>query len=99
MIDFRELVIEFAISRFIEDDPVPSDGEVIGTTWAKTNKDGSPDRRFSDNRQVPIVRYGVLRLTSQGGLREEYCVSNANLCERFYNAWAAFRSSFGIGSP
>ncbi len=45
----------------------PGDAEVIGHRWRFVNKDGSPDRRFRDNHQVPICRYGQLRLSATIG--------------------------------
>lgn len=34
----------------------------MGTTWLYVNKNGGPDRRFKDNRQLPILLYWHLRL-------------------------------------
>jgi Protein of unknown function (DUF4236) len=55
-------------TRFVEDGRVPSDGKTIGSTWQYVNKHGSPDRRFTHNRQLPIMFYGVLHLMSSSGL-------------------------------
>jgi hypothetical protein len=41
--------------RFREDSGVPSDGEVIGNTWLYVNRNGGPDRRLRNNREIPIV--------------------------------------------
>ena len=49
LIDIRDLQIDVEGVRFHETEGVPSDAEVVGYTWAKTNKDGSPDRRFKEN--------------------------------------------------
>lgn len=94
LIETREIRLSCASERFIEQNSVPSDAQVIGQTWAKSNKDGSPDRRFRDNFQIPIVRYGSLRFTSQGGLNEEFLISNAALAERFANSWNSYQASF-----
>ena len=80
--------------KFIEDGTVPSDAQLIGHAWAKSNKDGSPDRRFRNNYQIPVVLYGSLKFTSPGGLLEEFQISNAALAERFAKAWNGFQSSF-----
>ena len=55
-----------------EEEPVPSDTQVVGQTCAKVKKDGSPDRRFRDNYQIPVVLYGALTFSSPSGLQEEY---------------------------
>src|SRR5262249_40893712 len=58
LVEWKDLTLRQSPSRFIETDPIPSDSEVVAHTWAKANKDGSPDRRFSDNQQIPIAKYG-----------------------------------------
>jgi hypothetical protein len=45
---------------FRESDSVPADATQVGSTWQYVNKNGSPDRRFANNRQLPIVRYSEL---------------------------------------
>jgi hypothetical protein len=56
---------EAAPQRFIEDGAVPSDSELVGHTWQYVNVKGGPDRRFKNNRQLPILRYGRLTLTGE----------------------------------
>ncbi len=55
--------------RFIEDDRVPHDARIVDTTWQYVNKKGGPDRRFANNRQLPVVEYGELLLSTASGLR------------------------------
>jgi hypothetical protein len=40
--------------------------EVVGHTWVRTNLDGGPDRRYTDNTRVPVVRYHVCSIESGG---------------------------------
>jgi len=94
LIDFREVTLTYKPQRFIEDQLVPSDAQVVDKAWAKSNKDGSPDRRFRENYQIPVALYGKLTFTSPSGLREEYQVSSAELAERFSRAWNNFMQSF-----
>lgn len=54
--------------RFIESDAPPTDAQCVGTTWQYANKSGGPDRRFKNNRQLPIMLYGRLTLTTPQGL-------------------------------
>jgi hypothetical protein len=56
---------------------------VVGQTWAKANKDGSPDRRFNNNYQIPIAKYGVLWFQSPTGLLEAYMISDYAKTESF----------------
>lgn len=93
LIDSREVSLTFRAVRFIEEGAIPADTTVVGQAWSKSNKDGSPDRRFRDNFQIPVVLYGALLFTSPSGLQEEYQCSNSALAERFVNAWNIFRAS------
>lgn len=95
LIDFHDVKLEFQPTRFIEDGPVPSDTQTVGQAWAKSNADGSPDRRFRDNYQIPIVVYGALSFASASGLNEQYEFSNPAPVQRFAIAWEAFQKSFG----
>ncbi len=36
---------------------VPSDSDIIGTTYLYVNKDGSPDMRRVNNREIPVLEY------------------------------------------
>jgi hypothetical protein len=93
LIDIRELKIEIEGVRFHEAESVPNDAEVVGHTWAKTNKDGSPDRRFKENYQIPICLYGQIAFRSQTGVTEEYMVSNAKAALAFVEAVNAYKQS------
>jgi hypothetical protein len=60
---YTALHAEYASTRTVEDEQVPSDTRIIGSTWLYVNKNGGPDRRFKDNRELPIVEYGQLTLS------------------------------------
>lgn len=77
LISFDDLQVRFGISRFLEEDHLPSDAIVLDQTWAKVNKDGSRDKRFSGNYQIPIVAYGRMSFITNSGLREQYQFSSA----------------------
>lgn len=84
------MTLDYNPVSFIEE-AVPTDAELIGHTWKKANKDGSPDRRFVDNYQIPILKYGDIRLTSPSGLNEAYMISNEQLANRFAEAFVNFQ--------
>lgn len=69
-VDYSVLAIDCEGSRFIEDGPVPSDATVVGKTWRYVNKNGGPDRRFSNNRELSICMYDEIHFTSNTGLNE-----------------------------
>ena len=51
-----------------------------------TNKKGGPDKRFKDNRELPVVLYERLMFTSTTGLREYFDVSAVDRAEEFSEA-------------
>lgn len=61
--------------QFREEEQVPSDAVKVGTTWRFVNKNGGPDRRFNNNRQLPIMLYGQLLFTSASGVQELFEMS------------------------
>ena len=91
LIDVRDLAVELTLSQFVEEGQVPQDSEVIDHTWTKTNKDGSPDRRFRDNYQIPVVQYGQLLFRSPTGLQEAYLVSNFGRTKAFAAAFGEYQ--------
>jgi len=95
VIGLNELEFHYDAVRFIEEGTVPKDSRIIDRTWAKVNKNGSPDRRFKDNYQIPIVRYGSIRLKNRNGLHEEYEFSNYEATEFFGRAFTGYISSIG----
>ena len=90
IIGLNELQFDFAPVRFVEDGIVPGDSKVIDRTWAKVNRNGTPDKRFKDNRQIPIVRYGRISLKTRNGMHEEYEFSNYEATESFGNAFSNY---------
>lgn len=60
-VNYMDIEIDSNTTRFIED-YAPSDANIIDYTWQYANKSGGPDRRFNNNRQLPICLYGILSL-------------------------------------
>jgi hypothetical protein len=78
-VGYGSLVIDVSAQRFIEDAGVPRDAEVVDRTWRYVNKKGGPDRRFKDNREIPIVLYEQIHFRSTSGLNEVVQVSRRGL--------------------
>lgn len=74
-VSYGNLSLDCANIRFIEEEAVPRDTRVVGHTWRYVNKNGGPDKRFKDNRQLPICLYSELRFRSGTGLHEMIQVS------------------------
>lgn len=90
-IEFAELSMEAEPNRFIEEERVPGDAQVVGYTWRFVNKSGAPDRRFNNNRQLPICRYDQLVLGSTTGLNEKLNVSRAGAAVAFAKGTYQYR--------
>jgi DnaJ domain len=79
---YDSLRTAYSASRFVDPSP-PNDAEVIGYTWQYVNKNGGPDRRFSNNRQIPLALYGVIRIALSSGVDLHIQVSNRALATNF----------------
>ena len=76
---YEQLRISVSETRFIEKEGVPSDAKVVGRTWQYVNKNGGPDRRFNNNRKLPIALYEEIHFASASGLNEVIQVSRTGL--------------------
>jgi hypothetical protein len=81
--DLKEIKTTLRLFGYIEEGKVPNDTEVIDHTWKKSNKDGSRDKRFKDNYQIPIVKYGEMLFETESGLEESFFFSNFDAFTNF----------------
>lgn len=77
-VSYNDLELNIGSTRFIEEGTVPKDATVVDHTWKYVNKRGGPDKRFKDNRQIPIALYSELYFTSKTGLNELVQASQAD---------------------
>lgn len=89
---YKNLKISGHITRFIEDQIVPRDAQVVDHTWRYVNKSGGPDRRFNNNRRLPICAYSQYTLTSDTGIYEVITTSKQGAMDGF----AGFLSAIGV---
>ena len=80
---YQHLRIDCPTSIFIEESGVPSDAVIVGYTWKYPNKDGSPDRRFNNNRRIPECRYSQYQLSSNTGINEIFTTSKIGAFDNF----------------
>jgi hypothetical protein len=78
-LSYCDISASFHTTRFVESEAVPKDAQIVDETWKYVNKSGGPDKRFSDNKKLPICLYGKLELTSNSGLNTVILFSNPNL--------------------
>lgn len=91
IIGFEELDFSHRSVRFTETGKIPKDSKVIDRTWAKVNKNGTPDKRFKGNYQIPVVKYGEIQLSTDSGVNEEYEFSNYEFSKDFANAFKDYQ--------
>lgn len=94
LIDWQDFEVDMRHVLFIESETIPSDTQTVDQTWQYVNKNGSPDRRFSNNRILPIVDYADIYITTPSGVNEAYCFSNTEKAESFCRAILAYKKLF-----
>lgn len=91
LIDIRDLNFSFNMQKFIETESLATDADVVDKTWTKVNKDGSPDKRFKENYQIPVCKYGEISLKTSSGLNEAYAMSSFKKSQLFAIAFMDFQ--------
>jgi hypothetical protein len=94
-VSYKDLRIDWSVITFIEEGSVPSDSVVTGYSWKYANKNGGPDKRFKENRQIPNVRYQEMTLSSPSGLRKILQLSCVSDRSAFDKALSVLRDSQG----
>lgn len=79
--------------RVIESETVPRDARIVDRTWQYVNVKGGPDRRYKNNRQLPVLLYGRLTIWDDRGLHMTWDVSRPELAEMVAKALANASSS------
>lgn len=85
-VGYQELRIEVGTTQFVESESIPRDAEIIDRTWKFVNKSGGPDKRFKDNKEIPVCRYEKITLSSQSGLNEVLQLSRCGAGSGFAEA-------------
>jgi hypothetical protein len=94
-LDYQNVSIQFHDQRFHEADSVPGDTAVVGSTWRFVRRDGGPDRRVNNNRQIPIVNYQSMVLNGTGDFQKVLYLSRNISRIRFLAAVAALAKLHG----
>lgn len=85
-VSYPELELEISTTRFIEEAAVPRDAKVVDRTWKYVNKGGGPDKRFKDNRELPICQYEEMAISSKTGLNKLLQLSRLGFGDAFSSA-------------
>lgn len=90
LVDLSELKVSFKTTNFLEEESIPNDSKTVGETWAKVNKDGTPDKRFKGNYKIPIVEYAEIEFKSNTGIYEVFMFSNTSYANAFAEAYTNY---------
>ena len=92
-IAYRDVRVANSPERFIESGTVPRDSRQVDTTWTYVNVKGGPDRRFKNNRQIPIMLYGDVVITAPNGLNLIWQFSTPESASQMAAGIAAMRAA------
>jgi len=97
-LEYAHLRVKAGTTRFIEEEQVPRDAQVVGKPWQRA--------AFQAPQGIPITEYGVLEIESRSGpksgLRAVLHVSSVGAAEQFaalFEAFQHFRRSDGAMPP
>jgi hypothetical protein len=93
---YNDVEVDCSSQKFIEDDGAPRDAQVVDETWQYVNRDGGPDRRFANNRKLPICLYGQLDIKSTTGLTARLHCSNLKASQQFAADFLAMSNSANV---
>nr|DAH96250.1 MAG TPA: Protein of unknown function (DUF4236) [Caudoviricetes sp.] len=80
-VDFSDFHIHFDTTQFVEENSAPSDAKIIRTTWKYVNNDGTPDRRYKGNAQLPVCLYAVVDIKTDTGVNLQLYLSSLQKAE------------------
>jgi len=92
-IPYSKLTIRQKNIKFIEELQIAPDSKKIGRTWRFVNIDGGPDRRFRSNRELPMLLYSELTMTSSNGLKAMFLFSKPDVGSQLERAIHSYASS------
>ncbi len=91
---YRDMFFGIASQRFVESERVYKDSEIVDYAWKFTNKDGSRDLRFNNNKRYSVCKYGRLTLKSPNGIYTIIDFSNHDLAEDIQSKLILFGNQF-----
>jgi len=90
---YSKLTIRQKNIKFIEEQKIAPDSKQIGRTWRFVNIDGGPDRRFKSNRELPMLLYSELTMTSSNGFKVMLLLSKPDVGSQLERAIHSYASS------
>ena len=91
---YNDMFFSIKATRFVESERVSNDAEIVDYAWAYSNRDGSRDLRFVNNRQFPVCKYGELTIKSPNGINTVLEFSCSNLIDDIQRNLIMFGNQF-----
>lgn len=88
---WNDLIVDLFSVRFVENEYLPKDANVVDYTWKYANLDGSRDMRYNDNSRIPIVKYEEISV-SAAECKTAFHISNESFALKFFEKMAALIS-------
>lgn len=87
-VNYSEIDFKFGVQPYAGEIGAPKETKIMKYTWLRVNKDGSPDKRFKDNCQIPIYKLGAIYMTSDSGLNINLLSSLVAPVEKLENLYS-----------
>lgn len=78
-VNYSDVTTSVHGQRFVESESVPRDAQIVDYTWQYVNKSGGPDKRFQNNKKLPVCFYGEMEVRSASGINTDIMFSNPNI--------------------
>ena len=99
-IEYRDLRVETTEGTFVTGErQAPKDAKVVEYTWQFVNKRGGPDRRFSNNPQLPKIETRDVAITTSTGFYAQLKFSNGQAARHLADQLSTFASKDTAAVP
>lgn len=100
LFEYSEIKVSYRVVEMREPDPKFSKDKhnIISYEWEHSTLSGAPDRRYKDNRKLPIVEYGNIHIAI-GDFVFDVLHPEKNICSQFVNAVNVTSSRIDSKSP
>ena len=92
-VEYSELNTTYQTASLFRPKQETSDSKLIREGWAYENKDGSRDKRYSPNFPGYYYEYGLVKLTSNNGLKLFMLISDAAKASQFNNTLEGYKNT------
>jgi hypothetical protein len=96
-VSYAQVELKVTGARYIQRETPPRDAKIVDHTWEYVNKDGSPDKRFKENRKLPIALFEQHHFASKTGLNEIVILSRLGPGKDFVEALKGLAQSVAEG--